>query len=338
MATMADVARAAGVSRSTVSYVLSGARPISEATRERIVRVMRELDYTPNVLAQGLAGKRTGIIALLHPPGEQGLNLTEFEYIQTAAEQVRADGYHLLLWPIASTDIDEVHKVVSQGLVEGVLLMEIQPEDQRVTALVESRIPFTMIGRPSEPADLSYVDADFDAGGILAVEHLAALGHKEIAFLGRSEGFVAAISRAKEAVVAAAAQHGVELRVFMCPATIPAGREIFEEIQDTAPGVTAVIGINEGATVGLMDAAELAGMSIPGELSIVALNMSEGMAERAHPALTSVSSSSEDMARLAAKDLIRRLRGEETSMVQVLFEPRLVVRGSSGPATRRRRG
>ena len=102
---MADVARAAGVSRSTVSYVLSGARPISEATRERIIRVMRELDYTPNVLAQGLAGKRAGIIALLHPPGEQGLNLTEFEYIQTAAEQVRADGYHLLLWPIASTRV-----------------------------------------------------------------------------------------------------------------------------------------------------------------------------------------------------------------------------------------
>jgi DNA-binding LacI/PurR family transcriptional regulator len=94
LATMADVARVAGVSRSTVSYVLSGTRPISDETRQQVLRAMKDLDYTPNALAQGLAGKRTGIIALIFPIGEVGFSLTDFEYIQAASEQARSDGYH----------------------------------------------------------------------------------------------------------------------------------------------------------------------------------------------------------------------------------------------------
>lgn len=334
---MADVARVAGVSRSTVSYVLSGTRPISDVTRERILRAMKDLNYTPNVLAQGLAGRRTGIIALIFPLSEIGFNLTEFEYIRAASEQARDDGYNLLLWPFAADEIEEIRKVVSQGLVEGVVLMEVLTADERVPFLLEADIPFTMIGRTADPRDLAYVDTDFEASGSMAVDHLVSLGHTEIGFLARSQADLDAghgpVVRTRDAVLSAAKKLGIRAHVFTASPTFPAGWDVFEEIRRTAPGLTALLEINEPATLGLMAAAAERGVRIPQDLSIVAVNASEGAAQMSKPALTSLSPSHGDMARLAVKYLVRRLRGEDYSSFQTLVVPELIERGSTAVAS-----
>ncbi len=336
VATMADVARLAGVSRSTVSYVLSGTRPISGETRERILAAMKDLDYTPNALAQGLAGRRTGIIALVFPISEIGFNLTEFEYIRGASEQAREDGYHLLLWPFGAGEIDEVRKVVNQGLVEGVVLMEVLTSDDRVTFLLEADIPFTTIGRTADPHELAYVDTDFEASGSMAVDHVAGLGHTEIGFLARSQADLDAghgpVVRTRDAILAAAKKLGIRAHVFAAPPTFPAGWDVFDHIMTTAPGLTALLELNEPATLGLMAAAAERGVRIPQDLSIVAVNASEGAAQMSKPALTSLSPSHGDMARLAVKYLIRRLRGEDYSAFQTLVLPELIERGSTAPA------
>ncbi|WP_035750253.1 LacI family DNA-binding transcriptional regulator [Arthrobacter sp. 35W] len=333
---MADVARMAGVSRSTVSYVLSGARPISDPTRERILSAMKELAYTPNALAQGLAGRRTGLIALLFPAGERGLNLTEFEYINAAAERAREDGYHLLLWPIGYDDLDEIRKVVSQGLVDGVLLMEVRTVDERVAVLSEADIPFTMIGRTADPGGLSYVDTDFEATGALAVEHLADLGHTEIVFLSQSQEYLDAgvgpFVRSRDAVVAAAKIRGMNVTVLAAPPTHPPGRDVLDRILAAAPPVTALIEINRPATLGLMGVAIEHGLSLPRDLAIVALNTSEAAARLGRPALTSVSPNHREIARLATSYLLRSLRGEDSSSFQTLVQPFLTVRESTAPA------
>jgi DNA-binding LacI/PurR family transcriptional regulator len=336
MATMADVARVAGVSRSTVSYVLSGTRPISDVTREKILRAMKDLNYTPNVLAQGLAGRRTGIIALIFPVTEIGFNLTEFEYIRAASEQAREDGYNLLLWPFGADEIEEVRKVVNQGLVEGVVLMEVLTTDERVPFLVEADIPFTMIGRTADPRDLAYVDTDFEASGSMAVDHVARLGHTEIGFLARTQADLDAghgpAVRTRDAVLAAAKKWGIRAHVFTAPPTFLAGWDVFEEIRRTAPGLTALLALNEPATLGLMAAAAERKVRIPEDLSIVAVNASEGAAQMSKPALTSLSPSHGDMARLAVKYLVRRLHGEDYSAFQTLVVPELIERGSTAVA------
>jgi len=336
MATMADVARVAGVSRSTVSYVLSGTRPISDVTRERILRAMKDLNYTPNVLAQGLAGRRTGIIALIFPLSEIGFNPTEFEYIRAASEQAREDGYNLLLWPFGADEIEEVRKVVNQGLVEGVVLMEVLTTDERVPFLIEADIPFTMIGRTADPRDLAYVDTDFEASGSMAVNHVASLGHKEIGFLARTQADLDAghgpAVRTRDAILAAAKKLGIRAHVFTASPTFPAGWDAFEEIKRTAPGLTALLELNEPATLGLMAAAAERGVRIPQDLSIVAVNASETAAQMSKPALTSLSPSHGDMARLAVKYLVRRLRGEDYSAFQTLVVPELIERGSTAAA------
>ena len=99
MATRDDVARLAGVSPSTVSYVISGRRTISDATKAKVLSAMRELNYTPDAFAQGLAGSRRGILALHFPTSVDGYSSTEFEYVTAAMERARALGAEVLLEP-----------------------------------------------------------------------------------------------------------------------------------------------------------------------------------------------------------------------------------------------
>ena len=91
-----------------------------------------------------------------------------------------SDGYHLLLWPYSADEIDAVRKMVSQGIVEGVVLMEVRTVDERVSFLLDADIPFTTIGRTGGHQAQAYVDTDFEAMGAMAVEYVAGLGHTDI--------------------------------------------------------------------------------------------------------------------------------------------------------------
>ncbi|YCH10267.1 LacI family DNA-binding transcriptional regulator [Arthrobacter sp. alpha11c] len=331
---MADVARLAGVSRSTVSYVLSGTRPISDQTRQQVLQAMQDLHYTPNALAQGLAGKRTGIIALSFPIGEVGFSLTDFEYIQAASQQARSEGYHLLLWPYSANDVEELRKVVNQGIVEGVVLMEVRTVDERVSFLLDSHLPFTTIGRTGGHQPQAFVDADFDAAGNMALDYVLGLGHTELAFLTRSQEELDAgqgpMVRMQDAVLEAAEARGVRMPVFTVPPTFNDGWKAFEEIRKKAPRMTALLTFNEPAVPGFMAAAAEHGLRIPRDLSLVGLNSSDDGARTSHPNLTSFSPNHSELAKQAVNYLVRLLHGNEPATLQKLLRPELAERGSAG--------
>ena len=147
MPTMSDVAKRAGVAVSTVSYALNGTRPISEETRQRIFAVMEELGYQPHTLARGLASKRSRIIALLFPAPERGFGITELEFVTSGAEAARENGYHLVLWPSEMHDPNELRQLTQQGLADGVVVMEVHMNDERINLLRDIGFTFSMIGR-----------------------------------------------------------------------------------------------------------------------------------------------------------------------------------------------
>src|SRR5512143_4163316 len=161
VATMLDVAKRAGVALSTVSYALNGTRPISEETQQRIFAAMDELGYRPHALARGLASKRSRILALLFPALERGLGITELEFVSGAADAAKENGYHLVLWPVALHDLDELRRLTQQGLADGVVVMEIHLNDDRIKLLRDLHFPFSMIGRCDELKNLGYVDINF---------------------------------------------------------------------------------------------------------------------------------------------------------------------------------
>src|SRR3954451_24783408 len=145
MATMNDVAKLAGVSVSTVSYVLTGARPISQRTRDKVLAAMHELDYHPTAMARGLASRRSTLLGLLMPMDERGLGATETAFVTGAAAAASAAGYHLVLSPVGGGDPGELRRLASQRMLDGVVLMEVQLADERVTVLQEAGLPLVLI-------------------------------------------------------------------------------------------------------------------------------------------------------------------------------------------------
>jgi DNA-binding LacI/PurR family transcriptional regulator len=300
---------------------------------------MDELGFVPNAMAQALASKRSRIIALLFPEGERGLNLTELEFILGAAARAGENGYHLLLWTGEGSTVDEVKTLKGRGLVDGVLVMEVLMQDDRVQALVEAEVPFALIGRTADPDGLDFADTDFEQTTRLAIDHLAELGHRDIAFLNQSKanfslGYAPAV-RAETGMLAAAKDRGVRVTVHRCASTTDAGRRAFETISRRTPQATAVVAINEQAVVGLVDAATSYGWSVPDQLSVVSIVSSARTAEMTLPPLTTVSPPAREVGRIGVDVLIRRLEGDPTAAAHELVPSVLVERGSSGPVGKR---
>src|SRR3954454_12868329 len=333
--TMADVARLAGVSSSTVSYALSGARPISQATRDRIRHAMEDLGYTPNAFARGLKSKRSRILALLFPRDGRDLGLSSLEYILGASDHAQDLGYHLLLWTSEAGALDDLAQLARQGLVDGALLMEIRLRDQRLEVLRESGLPFAMIGRTADPAGIDFADTNFDQCARLAVDHLVSQGHRHLGFVnlnastirsGRSNAI-----RLRDGILRAAGEARAQMTALSCESSIPGGRAAFFELLAKDPELNAVIAFNEQATPGIMGAAADHGWQIPADFSILSIDMPAQAALMTTPTMTTVGPTAAGMGRAAADMLIRRLEGDLSDVTQVLFDGELELRESSGP-------
>lgn len=340
MVTRKDVALRAGVSPSTVSYVISGERAISPETRERVERVMRELDYTPNAIARSLAGARKGIVAVHFPARELGLNTTEFEYLNSAAQRARAHHFHTLLWSESVDDVDGLRELIGSQMVDGLLLMEVRTSDPRIPMLRATGIPFTLIGRPDDVDGLVCVDDDFVSLADQAIDHVADLGHRNVLYLALpaetvSTGHGPAV-RTLHALEAAAQRRGLRLSRFHAASSTRGGHETFAHLESMTPRPTAVIGFNELATAGLLRAAMIAGVSVPAELTVVELSIADVAAEMLMPPLTTVSPSATAIAARAMDTLVDQIARREIPHPVTLITPTLTIRGSSGPVHRPR--
>jgi DNA-binding LacI/PurR family transcriptional regulator len=333
--TMADVARRASVSASTVSYVLTGARPISQATRERILRAMQELGYKPNVFARGLKSKRSRIIAVLFPRHSSDLGMSSLEYILGASDYAQELDYHLLLWTTEAGALQDLAQLAGQGLLDGALLMEVRLQDPRIEVLRTAGLAFAMIGRPADPADLDFVDTNFDQCARLAVDHLVGEGHRHLGFvdltastiqMGRGNAI-----RLRDAVLKAADVAGIRVAVQACDNTLAGGREAFFGLLAQDPGLTAAIAFNEQAAPGIMSAAVEHGWRVPQDFSVLSIDMSARVALMTSPPMSTVGPAAAGMGRAAADMLIRRLENRPVGDTQVLFDGDLVLRGSCGP-------
>jgi DNA-binding LacI/PurR family transcriptional regulator len=341
MPTMLDVAKRAGVALSTVSYALNGTRPISEETRQRIFQAMDELGYRPHALARGLASKRSRILSLLFSAPERGLGTTELEFVTSAAEAARENGYHLVLWSSEIHNLHELRQLIRQGLADGVIVMEVRLHDDRVDLLRENGFPFTMIGRCADTAGIAYVDIDFEKTTHEAVNYLAGLGHRHIAFLNHSQaefdaGYGPAV-RAHADFQNAIQAAGIEGVTRLCRATPSAGDVALRELLAECPDLTALIAMNDRALPGVIQAIAAQGWRIPDDFSLVAMVSSARVAEMVMPPLTTMTAPGGELGRLSVELLIQQLETQEQPALQQLLPCRLDVRGSSGPCRRNRR-
>lgn len=319
-ATIADVAARAGVSKALVSLALRGEPGPNPATRERVLAAAEALGYRANRTASLLARRRTrqlGVVANVRNPFQAEL----VEDLQAAADAL---GYELALSPLTRTHgepraIETLLGVRCEALI---LLGPVSPS--RALAELARRLPVVSVGRRVRVAGADAVLAADDQGVRQAVDHLVELGHRVIVHIDGGSGPIAAVRR--RGYQRAMAAHGLEPRVIAGDLTERAGAAgAASLVRDTA-----VVAVNDRCAVGVLDALTRAGVSVPGEVSVVGYDDS-ALAQIAHVDLTTVNQDAARQARLAVEAAVERLDGGRTKRREVVLPPRLVIRGTTAP-------
>ncbi|MET9316820.1 LacI family DNA-binding transcriptional regulator [Kribbella sp. NPDC003505] len=314
MVTMRDVAQRAGVSIATVSFLLNDTKPVTAATRARIEQAMLELGYRRNVVARALASKRTHIVAMAYPALEHRFGMSTAEFFTSAAEAARKQDYHLVLWPVGNDGV-ELRELLGQGLVDGVVLMEVQLDDPRIDVLRQAGTPFSLIGRTTELDGLSHVDIDFDTTVEDAVKHLYDLGHRELVLISgdledpRFHAYGPWV-RTEDAYRRVAASYGLPVVVVPCSDTTQAGKAAVERMLAEHPSTTAVLVLNEYAALGVVSGLKRAGHDIPGDISVLSLLTVPETAVMSDPELTMMRTPGPELGQLGTEALLRQLEGE----------------------------
>ncbi|WP_313751536.1 LacI family DNA-binding transcriptional regulator [Streptomyces parvus] len=186
MATIKDVARRAGVAPSTVSYVLSGSRKISQETRTAVRAAVEELGYHPRASARTLRSARSNVLALAVPRQPGKYRGTDGTFAIDISDAARDHGYDVVL----ITDLNGVaamRRVVGSGMADAAVLMAVEERDQRAAVLREKEFPVVLLGRSEDEPGLPWVDLDWEAAVALALRETAAAGHRHIVFLSSAQ-------------------------------------------------------------------------------------------------------------------------------------------------------
>ncbi|HEU5354432.1 MAG TPA: LacI family DNA-binding transcriptional regulator [Actinocrinis sp.] len=333
-----EVARYCGVSRSTVSYALSGKRTISPETKERILAAIAELGYRPATAAQTAKRSRTGAVGLVIPPAGDQLTAMQLDFIGAVMVAAARADLDVLLSPSGDDHDSSFERIVTGRHLDGVILTEVRLDDPRVERLRRARIPFVMIGRPTRPDAMSWVDLDTAALVSQCVDHLVELGHRHIALINRSTSLVMAgygpAHRAREGFGRATARHTAEGVEFCCADNARAGESCMDTILRSYPQVTAIVTVNEAALPGIERALERAGLEVPSSLSIIGI-VARKWAEQFHPSLTAIDVPAAALGAKAVDFLRERIAKPGTAPAHVLLAPPIDLRSSTGPAVAR---
>jgi DNA-binding LacI/PurR family transcriptional regulator len=335
MATIGDVAKAAGVSRSTVSYALSGKRAISLETQQRIQEAIRSLDFTVNAGARALATQRTMVLGLLVHFDPDEFAPAMMEYVLPVTARARQLGYDILM--VTEEDgASALARVMSAGMVDGVILLSVSTDDDRLPVLRRGRQPGVVIGLPRDPSGIDVVDLDFGEAAEVALEHLSGHGHGKVAVIvppehvferGGTYGW-----RFRNAALAAAHEHGVDLRVRHAGTSAETIEPMVDAFLDDEPDATALIVHSDRTAAMLPGILARRGVSVPRDLSVITLH-SAGFARDFSVPFSYIETGPAELAARVVELLVDHITDPRTRAQPgvTLLGARLVDRGSVLP-------
>jgi len=335
-----EVARRAGVSRSTVSYAITGKRPVSEKTRERIFAIMRDGGYRPNAAAQALRSGSTNTLGMVIPPADHShLTAGQLVLVGAAVEAAADRDYDVLMSPGGRDRDAALERLIGTRRIDGLLITEAQVQDTRVKRAQDSGVPFVVVGRTVDRPTYDWVDLDWDASVRACVDHLVEVGRRRLVLVNRSaalldSGYGSAV-RSQRAFLEAVSQHGVEGLALPCDDNAHAADGFVAEVLERRPDVDGIVSINEMSLPGLLPALEARSRAVPQDVSVCAVAMAP-LGLDGPVTLTTVENPLSAMAERAVESLVARVNGFD-STVHVLLAPPLVVRESSVPAATGRR-
>lgn len=329
--TLADVARAAGVSRATASKALNGRAHVSARAREAVLAAAADLSFTPNPFARALNRSPTNTIGMLTSDLD---NRFVLPILLGAEDAFGAGSLSVLLADARDSVMREQLQIQSllTRRVDGLLVVG-RTTNPRPPVQVVTDVPVVYVYAPSTDAsDLSF-EPDNELAGRLVAEHLVASGRRRIAMVSGEDSYSAARDRLRGAA-AALADHGLDLvgsagSVFG-QWTERWGRTATERLLERHPDVDAVIAGSDQIARGVMDSVRESGRSIPGDVAVTGFDNWDILVEDARPPLTSVDMNLQELGRLGAQALVDAIEGRPRSG-RLRNAVSVVERDSTGP-------
>lgn len=332
--TIADVADRAGVSPALVSFAVNDRPGVSADTRERILTAAKELRWRPSASARALSQARTRSIALVLTRGAEQLEVDSFfvRFLAGVERTLAPADYAMLLQLVPGTGaaaaLGAYERLSAAGRVDGFLLTDPELEDPRFGLLEHAAVPVVIAGRPATDAPFPWLETEHDRGVGLAVEHLVALGHERIAFLGGPEVYEHVQRRL------------IRWREALQAAGLATDRVAFAAGGDLGPAAarvldgdpTAVVCTSDTLAIALIGCARDRGYSVPGDVSVIGFDDSL-LASLSSPALTSVRVDYTEFGAAATAALLAEIEGVEPPSYKPT-SPTLEVRASTASARR----
>jgi DNA-binding LacI/PurR family transcriptional regulator len=334
--TITDVARAAGVSKGAVSFAFNNRPGLAPGTRDRILETARAMGWTPSSRARALSVSRALAIGLVVARPPETLRADPFfpSFIAGVESVLARNGYALLLQLVAQDEDGAAYRrLAEEGRVDGILLTDLHVDDTRPALLAELGLPAVIVGPDLGEAFWPAVGVD-DGPGICAVtEHLLELGHTRVAHVGGPDVMVHGRSR-REAWERCLETIGLTPGPYVeADFSAEGGAAATKKLLDLAEPPTAVVYANDLMAIAGIATAVTCGVDVPGELSIAGFDDTE-LSAHLRPPLTTVTTDVLGWGRAAALRLLELIDQHEPTEVE-LAPPRLVVRGSTGPAPAR---
>ena len=329
--TISDIAKLAGVSKSTVSRALNNSPLISQETRDQIRSLARNNNFQINVPAQRLSLKQSNTIAFVTHAYHKDFSVADLfglEIMGGISQGLYAHDYDLLVVHVNPQETDWAHQYLDTGRVDGFILMTSTRKQYHIQALLDMDAPFIVWGVPPSDGRYCSVTGDNLNGGRIATEYLIGLGKKRIGFIGgpqeelevqqRFEGYKKALLAAGRIVEPALVTYG--------DFSNTSGAAAMEQLLDNAPDLDAVFVNSDLMAIAAMDVIRQHGRRVPGNIAVVGYD-DLSIAEHSNPPLTTVRQNIPLAGKMLAENLIRYLETRVVSNVVIPVE--LIVRKSA---------
>lgn len=329
-----DVARLAGVSRTTVSFVLNNVMDvsISDVTRQRVLDAANKLHYHPNVAGKKLVSGKSDTVGLVLCQSPEQIFADAFlpQVILGVEQAAMEQGFHVLLKPIDPNDAGGYTSLIRENHVDGILLSGPRQDDQALIELYEEGVPVMLMGQMPHTM-MPFVDVNATAGAEAATRHLISLGHRRIGMITnaplnytsaqqRRTGYCQALQAAGLPVDPALIREGNY--------TPASGFSAMKALLNVSPRITAVFVASDVVAMGSMLAIKRARLRIPEDIAIVGFD-DIPLAEFFDPPLTTVHLPAYGLGWAAGERLIRLIQGEGLNENSLLLESNLITRQSS---------
>lgn len=333
--TIKDIAKIAGVSPSTVSRVISGSEKISKETRDKILRIIEQTNYHPNIMARSLVKQESKIIGVAFPGSTNEAFRHPFyrEIFAGIVTLAHEKGYKILLSSVLNDKksykwiIDDL----TQGAVtDGLIIISLKVNDQVVNHLVTNGFPFVAIGRPKDDSYINWVDNDNVKISFKMTEHLIKKGHKKIAFIGAAKSNVITVDRLqgyKEALENYEIPFEKDL---VCIESFSSnkGYKLTQRLMERKVGFTSLVGTDDYLAFRAIKYLTESGLKVPQDVAVAGFN-NVPSSEYFDPPLTTVEVNPFKLGLKAAEILITNLNSSVQSFNRAFIPAELVIRKST---------